>query len=303
MIISFKRIVKAGWQSFQRNLWIVFATIGIMSVTLFIFSSLLTFNFLTKEVIEIIQSKIDLSIYFAINVDEAEILKVRDIIKQLPEVKTVEYVSREEAYNRFKQKHQGNEVITRALEELGGNPLQASLNIKANSSEDYAVIFAFLESAPFKDSISKVNFTENRLVIERLNKIIRGIQTGGLVIILVFVGLAALVAFNSIRVAIYSFREEINIMKLVGASKWFIRGPFFVMGFLISVISSVIVFLVLWGIIWVVSPRFESFLPEVNLYGFFTFEWLKIFLLQTFAGLAVMFFTTYFAISKYLKKS
>ena len=278
MLIAFRRILIAGWQSFQRNLWIVFATIGIMTITLFILSSLVTFDFLTREVVNIIREKIDLSIYFVSNIDEAEILRVRDILEQLPEVSRVLYISRDQAYQEFKDRHQGNETITRALEELGGNPLQASLNVKAGTSEDYTAVFNFLETAPFKDSISKVNFTENKLVIERLNKIARGVQRSGLAVILVFASLAAAVAFNSVRVAIYSFREEINIMKLVGASKWFIRGPFFIMGLLISLISSVVVFFVLWGLIAFVSPRFGSFLPEISLSGFFASQWLKIFL-------------------------
>ncbi len=302
MLIAFRRILIAGWQSFQRNLWIVFATIGIMTITLFILSSLVTFDFLTREVVNIIREKIDLSIYFVSNIDEAEILRVRDILEQLPEVSRVLYISRDQAYQEFKDRHQGNETITRALEELGGNPLQASLNVKAGTSEDYTAVFNFLETAPFKDSISKVNFTENKLVIERLNKIARGVQRSGLAVILVFASLAAAVAFNSVRVAIYSFREEINIMKLVGASKWFIRGPFFIMGLLISLISSVVVFFVLWGLIAFVSPRFGSFLPEISLSGFFASQWLKIFLVQTLVGAGLMSVSTYVAINKYLKE-
>jgi len=302
MFVAFRRILISGWQNFQRNLWIVFASIGIMAITLFIFSSLLTFDFLTREVVSIIKDKIDLSIYFVSDVDESEILRVRDILEQLPEVSRVQYISRDQAYQEFKDRHQGNETITRALEELGGNPLQASVNVKADNSEDYTAVFNFLETAPFKDSISKVNFTENKLVIERLNKIAKGVQRGGLAVILVFASLAAAVAYNSVRVAIYSFREEINIMKLVGASKWFIRGPFFIMGILISLIASVGVFFVLWGLIWFIAPRLASFLPEISLAGFFASQWLKIFLVQTLLGVGIMSVSTYIAVNKYLKE-
>ncbi|KKU10238.1 MAG: Cell division protein FtsX [Parcubacteria group bacterium GW2011_GWB1_46_8] len=303
MFIALQRIIRAGFHNFQRNLWMVFATMGIMSITLFIVSSLTLFNFLTREVVGIIRNKIDLSVYFVVTVEEAEILKVRDLMKQLPEVSDIQYVSREEAYAKFQQKHASNDVITKALEELGGNPLQASLNIKAETSDQYAVIFNFLETAPFRESISKVNFTENKLVIERLNKIIRAIQGGGLGIILVFAGLAILVAFNSIRMAIYSFREEINIMKLVGASKWFVRGPFFVMGAMISSLSALLVFGILWAGIAVASPRLANFLPEISLYGFFSQQWFIVFLIEFLAGLAVMSVSTYLATSKYLKEN
>jgi cell division transport system permease protein len=303
MFIAFKRIVRAGFQNFKRNLWMVFATMGIMSITLFIVSSLTLFNFLTREVVEIIRNKMDLSVYFTASVEEAEILKVRDLLKQLPEVSDVQYVSREEAYNKFRQRHSANEVITKALEELGGNPLQASLNIKSDTPDQYATVFNFLETAPFRESISKINFTENKLVIERLNKIIRAIQGGGLGIIFVFAGLAVLVSFNSIRMAIYSFREEINVMKLVGGSKWFIRGPFFVMGLLVSVLSSLLVFGVLWLSIAIASPRLTNFLPEISLYQFFSQEWLIVFLVEFIIGIVVMSISTYLAMNKYLKEA
>lgn len=303
MFIALKRIFRSGWQNFQRNLWMVFATMGIMSITLFIVSSLALFNFLTREVVDIIRNKIDLSVYFVATVDEAEILKVRDLMKQLPEVSDIQYVSREEAYDKFRQRHTSNEVISKALEELGGNPLQASLNIKTESSEQYEAIFNFLETAPFKDSISKINFTENKLVIERLNKIIHAIQGGGIGVIVVFAGLAVLVAFNSIRMAIYSFREEINVMKLVGASKWFIRGPFFVMGSIVSILSAVLVFMILWAGVAIASPRLSNFLPEISLYEFFGREWFIIFIIEFFTGLMVMSVSTYLATSKYLKEN
>lgn len=300
--VSLKRILKAGWQSFSRNLWLSAATIGIMAVTLFVFSGLVLFNFFTTEIVRIIRDKIDLSIYFNSNVDESEIFKVRDILKQLPEVERVEYISREKALEAFSTKHQGNEIVRRALEELGTNPLQASLNIKAKPGQPYEAIVAFIEDAPFKDSISKINFAENKLIIERLNKIISGIQKFGLGAIIIFSSLAVLIAFNSIRMAIYSFREEINIMRLVGASPWFIRGPFLVMGLVISTIASLLVFSVLWLSVLFFAPKLNNFIPEINLLAFFNQNLLKIFFLQLLVGTVIIFLSIYLAFNKYLKE-
>ncbi|MEW5805238.1 MAG: permease-like cell division protein FtsX [Patescibacteria group bacterium] len=302
ILVSLKRIFKAGWQSFSRNLWLSAATIGIMAVTLFVFSNLILFDFFTDEVVRMIRDKIDLSIYFSANVDESEIFKVRDILKQLPEVERVEYISREKALEIFSEKHQSNEVVRRALEELGTNPLQASLNIKAKQGQSYEPIVAFVEGAPFKDSISKINFTENKLIIERLNKIASGIQKFGLGAIIVFSGLAVLIAFNSIRMAIYSFREEINVMRLVGASHWFIRGPFLIMGLVISLIASLATFFVIWLAVLLLAPKVNAFIPDINFQVFFNQNFLKLFFWQTFAGIAIMFLSIYLAFNKYLKE-
>ena len=273
-----------------------------MVVTLFVFSNLVLFDFFTNEVIKIIRNKIDLSVYFNSSVDESEIFKVKDIVTQLPEVERVDYLSREEALTSFNEKHTNNEVVRRALEELGINPLQSSLNIKVKQGESYETVVAFIDGAPFKDSISKVNFTENRLIIERLNKLVSAIQKFGWGVIIVFAALAILIAFNSVRMAIYSFKEEINIMRLVGASKWFIRGPFMIMGLIISLAASAAVFLVIWLAVLGFGPRINAFVPEINLNVFFSDNFFKILLLQTLTGVAIMLFSVYLAFNKYLKE-
>lgn len=302
ILVSFKRILIAGWQNFSRNLWLSTATIGIMVVTLFVFSNLVLFDFFTDEIVNVIRNKIDLSIYFSNNIDETEIFKVKDILMELPEVERVDYISRDEALKIFNERHSNNEVVRRALEELGVNPLQASLNIKVKPDGSYETVAAFVETAPFKDSISKINFTENKLIIERLNKIIDAIQKFGWGVIVVFAALAILIAFNSIRMAIYSFREEINVMRLVGAGRWFIRGPFMIMGLIISLISSVGVFGVLWILVTVFSPKINGFFPEINLSQFFSENFGKIFFLETGAGILIIFFSIYLAFNKYLKE-
>ncbi len=302
MFTALKRVFVSGFQNFRRNLWISFAVVGVTAVTLFVFSNLMLFNFFTREVISMIQNKIDLSVYFDRQVAEEEILKARDVLRQLPEVKDVTYMSRDEALRKFRERHLGNEVIINALEELGGNPLQASLNIKAQANDSYQTIVTFIERAPFKDAIAKINFMENKLVIERLNKIITGVQGAGLVVMILFVGLAVLVSFNSVRMVIYSFREEINVMKLVGASRWFIRGPFVVMGLATVLLASVAVMLMLWVGVLVVSPRISGFIPEIDMLAFFKDNAFKIFVFQTLAGVVIMAFSTYIAMGRYLKE-
>lgn len=301
MITTLSRIFGSGIQVFRRNSWVSAATVFIMAITLFMFSGLFIFNFLTRQVIAIIQDKIDVSIYFVSQVDEGQILKARDILNQLPEVERVDFISRTEALERFQERHRGNEVLVQALEELGSNPFQASLNIKAKNASQYAAIATFIESSPFKDQIAKINFAENQLVIERLNRVVGGVQRAGLAVGLVLAVLAILVTFNTIRMAIYSFREEIGIMKLVGASNWFARGPFLVVGILAGVAASLVALTVFWPVVALASPKVAAFIPGVDLYGFVKAHFVTIFGLQTLVGIALGILSSWFAMNKYLK--
>ena len=303
MFVAFKRILKSGWRNFKRNFGLSLAVVGIMTVTLFVLSSLLLFNFLTKDIINVVRNKIDLSVYFNTQVAEEDILKARDIIAQLPDVDSVTYISKDQALQDFKSRHQTNDVVLNALDELGGNPLQASLNIKAKSSDSYQNIVSFIQSAPFKDNITTINFMENKTVIDRLNSILGAVQQAGIAMIILFSGLAVLVSFNSIRLAIYSFREEINVMKLVGASKWFIRGPFVIMGLASVLFASVFVTLFVWLGIALASGRIAAFIPDIDPMAFFRQNVLLIFAFQVLAGSAIMVISTYLAMRRYLKEA
>lgn len=303
MFTTFKRIFKSGILNFKRNLWLSIATIAITSIALFIFLSLMLFNFFTGEVIKIIENQIDLSIYFKNEVVEEDIIKTRDIISQLPQVAQVDYITKEQALEEFQSRHSEDEVINRALEELGDNPLQASLEIKAKDSSQYQEIVNFIESSDISNNISKVNFTENRLIIERLNQITQTVERAGLILTLIFAALTILIAFNFIRVSIYSFREEINIMRLVGASRSFIRGPFVISGLITSVISAIMIFLIFWLIIYFGSPYVNSFVPEIDFYAFFAQNWFKLFAFEFLTGIILVLISTYLATSKYLKET
>ncbi len=303
MFTSLKRIFKSGVLNFKRNLWLSIATIAITSIALFIFLSLMLFNFFTGEIIKIIENQIDLSIFFKNEVVEEDIIKTRDIISQLPQVAQVNYISKEQALEEFQSRHSEDEVINRALEELGDNPLQASLEIKAKDSSQYQEIVNFIETSDISNNISKVNFTENKLIIDRLNQITRTVERIGLILTIIFAGLTILIAFNFIRVSIYSFREEINIMRLVGASRSFIRGPFIVSGLITSIIAAITVFLIFWLLAYLGSPYVNSFVPEINFYAFFVQNWFKLFAFEFLAGIVLVLISTFLATNKYLKET
>src|SRR5690606_30706471 len=125
------RVIKYALQHFARNVWLSTATIVIMVLALFVLAGLIMFNVSTKTVITSIQDKIDVSVFFKADTAEDEVLRIKSTLESLPEVKEVEYVSKEEALQIFKEKHEDDETISQAIDQLNDNPLLASLNVKA----------------------------------------------------------------------------------------------------------------------------------------------------------------------------
>jgi len=302
MFTSFKRIIRWGLTNFWRNGWLSTATVSIMVLTLLVITVLLTLNVVANAVLANLQSKIDISVYFELETPEEDILKVKSQLEKLEEVEAVGYVSQNQALLTFKEKHKDNPVLLQSLEELEFNPLEASLNIKAKESNQYASINQFLESVYYKDIIDKVNYMQNKEVIEKLNKIITDVKTAGLGLSVLLALIVFLVTFNAIRLAIYSSREEINVMKLVGAGKWFIRGPFFVEGMLYGLVAAVITIIVLYPLFYFISPKISSFLPINDIFSYFKANLLSFFFLLLIVGVFLGGFSTMIAVRKYLKQ-
>ena len=259
-------------------------------------------NVVANGVLANLENKIDISVYFKLDTPEENILQAKAQLEQLAEVERIEYVSQNDALIAFKEKHKDNPVLLQSLDELENNPLEASLNIKAKETSQYASINQFLESVHYKDIIDKVNYLQNKGVIEKLSKIITDVKTFGLVLSLGLAIIVFLVTFNAIRLAIYSSREEINVMKLVGASNWFIRGPFIVEGLAYGLIATVVTVLILYPIFYFVSPKISSFLPIEDLFTYFKANMILLFLLLLAISLALGTFSSFIAVRKYLRE-
>lgn len=275
----------------------IFIMVMIISVLTFLFLLQKTSQFLISS----LEEKIDLCVYFNEDSLEEEILEVKEQISQLPEVKKVEYVSKEEALQKFIQRHQKEEVIMESLKEVGGNPFLASLNIQAWEATQYANISSFLDQSSFKNLIAKVDYYQKKPVIERLSSLTSNINRGGIILSIILALIAFLVAFNTVRLAIYSSKEEIETMKLVGASNWFIRGPFLVQGAIVGLLAALITLLIFGILILFFGPKINLVAPGLNLHHYFFSNILIIFLIQFLAGVGLGVFSSWLAVRKYLK--
>lgn len=301
MLTTLSRIIKYGLLGFWRNGWLSTATIAIMILALMVFEGLIMFNVLTETALNSLKEKIDISVYFKLEASEDGILELKKSLDSLAEVKSVEYVSRDKALEIFKSRHQGEEAIAQALEELKENPLAASLNIKAYDPSKYEIINVYLNNETFKDLIDKVSYAQNAVVIERLAKIIDTVKQLGLFLTVLFASIAVLITFNTIRLAIYSNREEIGIMRLVGASNFFTRGPYVVEGIIYGLIAGFLSFIIAIPIIYLISPYLKIFIPEMDFWNYLIVHSLSLTGYQIFFGIILGVISSSIAVRKYLR--
>ena len=301
MLTILSRIIHYGLQNFRRNGLLSAATVAIMVLALLVFHGLVLFDVVADSAVASIQDKIDISVYFKTTTSEDDILNIKQSLESLSEVKSVEYVSRDRALEIFKEKHANDPIISQGINELDSNPLEASLNVKATSPDQYASIASYLESPNLKTHIDSVSYTENQIVIERLASIIDNVNRGGLALTIFLALVAGLVVFNTIRIAIYSNREEISIMRLVGASNSLVRGPSMVEGLIQGVLGAVVSMLLAAPLVYVASPRLEAFIPGLNLFQYFYSHLALLMLYQLIFGVGIGVFSSFMAVRRYLR--
>jgi cell division transport system permease protein len=300
-MINFKKILESGWINFKRNSYLSFGATGMMAMTLLLFLGLLSLQFMTSQVVASLQEKIDMSAYFTTDATEEQILQVKSDLQSLPEVSNVVYTSRDQALADFKERHAQDQLIQESLAQLDSNPLAASLNVKTKDSSQYASIVQFLENNKFRSVIEKIDFYENEGVIGRIQKISGGVRDWGLAATLVLAFIAVLVTFNTVRLTIFNQKQEIEIMRLVGASNWHIRGPYLVEGGLYGLFAALAALLVFYPTVYFVSDKISSFAPDVNLSGYFIGGIAQIFLLVIVLGILLGMTSSFIAIRKHLR--
>jgi len=303
---NIKRVARYGFSGFFRNGFVSLAAVSMLTITLFVLAGLLLANAALSATLDILSEKVDVNVYFVPEAEEEKVLAVRDALSKRSEVLSVEYVSREDALQNFRARHQNDELTIQALEELEDNPLGASLAVRANDPSQYASIAQFLQDLPAAGEgeeriIEKINFFQNQTAIERLTSIINTSKSLSLSISIILGIASVLIAFNTIRLAIYTTRDEIEVMKLVGAGPWYVRGPFLVAGALYGAISGVIVLAVMYAIALSLAGPSERFFGSFNTFDYYTGEFIFIFFVIMGIGILIGLLSSYMAVHRYLK--
>lgn len=301
-----RRVAKAGFFNFWRSGYVSLASVLVMVVTLSVIGSAIFVSAILNITMEELRDKVDINVYFVTASLENDILALKTKIEALPEVSSVEYTSRGKALENFRLRHENDQITIQALEELGDNPLGATLNIKAKEPSQYEGIANFLNEENILSSegekiIDKINYFENRVAIDKLSRIINSTERLGLVLSLALVVVSIIITFNTIRLTIFISREEISVMQLVGASKNYVKGPFVITGVLVGLFSGLITMLLFLPISYWLGGTTENFFIGFNIFSYYLNNFFQILFIVVGSGVAIGAISSFLAVRKYLK--
>ena len=301
-MLSFFRIIKFSFQDIARNIWLSIVTITILILALFSINMLFTVRLISQNAVTAVKDKINISLYFKADASEAMIMDVRQKVEALPNVKTVTFVSKSAALDNFRNNNKNNLEILNALKELGKNPLSPSLVIVPKDFDNSASLITSLKTLE-SDAIESRDFSDNSAILEKINFITSRVNEVGLFLILIFVLTSLLVVYNAIRVAIYTHRQEIEIMRLVGASNFFIYMPYLCSAFVYAVMSIMVVVISFYPLLTILQPYLEVFFTDysVNILTYYVNNFLVIFGLQFLVVFGITLAASLLAARKYAK--
>lgn len=305
MFTMLKRVVTGGAKNFTRSGAVSFATVLIMTVTLIIVGSLIFLSAILSSTLATLQDKVDVNVYFVTDADEEDVLAIQDRLEGLPEVASVTYTSREERLEEFRTRYAQDELTLQALDELGSNPLGASLAVKATDPSQYEGIVAFLTDDPTLSPngpiIDSINYFQNKEVIERLTNAIDATERAGLFVVILFAVASTIIALATVRLAIYTARDEIAVMRLVGASNMYIRGPFLVAGVLSGLAAALIALLIFYPATWYAGRSLTTWLGGFNLFSYYLSHFPMIFGILAGSGALLGGLASWLAVRRYLR--
>jgi cell division transport system permease protein len=305
MMTSFKRILIAGSKNFSRSGLVSFATVLIMTITLMILAVLMFLSALLSYTLVSVQDKVDINVYFTTTTAESDILSTKSKIEALPDVALVSYVSRDEAITEFRAKHADDALTLQALDQLGENPLSASLAIKAKDPNKYGDIVNYISNGANvtggESTIERINYYQNKSVIDRLTAAIAATERAGLALVIFFALASAIIAFATVRLAIFSARDEIAVMRLVGASNMYIRGPFIVAGMLAGVIAGILTLLIFFPVSWYAGNSLSSWFGGFNVYAYYVSHFPLLFVSLLGTGVLLGGIASFVAVRRYLR--
>lgn len=305
MSTSFFRVGRFALQNFWRDIWLSSVTIVIFVLAITLVGVLSGVKVITDQAIEVLRSKVDVTVTFKPGTPEQTALDLKAALEALPETTTVTYLSAEQNLDLFKQLHADDPAVQQSTAALDRNPFGPSLTVVARSLEEYPQIVKVFEDQSFAETIEagSRSLESNQLAIQKLSSFTHNLNRFSIVLTLVFALIATLVVINTMRIAMYAHREEIGIMKLVGATNWFVRGPFLIESVLIGVLAAALASLILWGGISLLSGWFDALFQgyDVHLTAYLTKNFLAIFWGPLLGAVVLSVISAGIAVGRYLK--
>lgn len=302
--ITFMRIFHYGVNNFTRNAWLSTAATAVMTVTLLIIITTVTARMVFSDTLQQVRQKIDVSVYLKDDVEGKEVNRFANEIKKLPVVNDVEYISKEQAREIFRQQNKGELAELEALGELKGNPFPASLRIKPKDPNKLEELNAVINKAENKalQSDEPSNSGERKAAIDTIARVSQFSEAAGIVAAVIFVIISVMIIFNTIRMAIFNRKDEIEMMKLIGAEKSFIRGPFIIEAALYGVLAAAVSLVLIYALLLTQAGNLARYEIEVeNTLNFFKAWPVLIIPAQLLVGIIIGVFSALLAMRRYLK--
>ncbi len=299
---SFLRVIKFAFQDIGRNFSLSFMTVFILVLMLLSVNTLWSLDVLTKAAVSAVKKQIDISIYFVPEATDKNVNEIKSYVGLFPEVTEVKLQFKEDVLASFREQHKLQPEALDALDELGKNPFGPTMIIKTKEPQDYKKIIDALNVPEYEKLIEAKSFDNHEDAILRLQNITNRIERIGFGLTLLFALISFLIIFNTIRAAISTQRMEINIKRLVGASNWFIRGPYFIESLLFTIISVLFTMAIVFlGLKWI-DPYLAVVLPNgFSLTNYFQSNMLMLFGAQALAVLLLTVSSSGLAMRKQLK--
>lgn len=300
-LISLGRICQAGARNFFRNAWLSVAATAVMVVTLTVMLGAIILNFAVKDTIAQVTNKIDVAIFLKDEATPAQVETLQTELKQLDNVQSTKYISKLDALKRYREQNKDKPALLEAVSEKE-NPLPTSIEIQVKDLKQIDPIIALTKKEEYKIIVQDTSYGEDRQkTVQRIASINSFLTKSGIVVSAIFATIAVLIIFNTIRIAIFSRGEEIQIMSLVGATKRFIRGPFIFEAMLDGFLAAVFSLIICYTILIYMAPRLLGYVDFAHTLMLFEGHWTIVALLTMLTGMAIGSISSILAMARYLK--
>jgi cell division transport system permease protein len=302
--VRLKRVIKSGWINFRRNSVVSYAAILVTTITLTVVTVLFLFQAILNAAIVNVQSKVDIAVYFTANAPQDQILSLESTLQKLPEVASVQYISADQQVLAFRDRHSNDYLTLQALDELGDNPFGGLLQINAKDSSQYDAIANVLQgdteiARTNSQIIQRINYSQNKDIINKLNALIFDARRVGLIATLILAAVSIIIMYTTLRLTIYMAREEIGIMRLVGASGSYVRAPFMVQGMLYGAFAWILTNILFLPLTYVAGLKLTDLLG-INLYSYYVDHFFSVSGLVLIIGLLLGMISSLLAVRRYL---
>jgi len=308
MLVNFVRVFKFAFQDFVRNIWFSIVNITILVLALLAINFLIIFNLFTNNVVHVIKDKIDVSVYFKPETSIEQIEGLKQKISSSNYINSVVYVSSEEALENFKLNHKQDEDLLSAIEELkkdNSTIFSPSLKIKAKDISMYENILKELKESQYADmfEIDEAEFQDYTVMTQRLNNISEKIRFVAYMISAIFMLIAFMMVFNTIKISIYTRKDEISIMKLVGATENFIKAPFILNIIFYNITALILIIVIVYVGLTFLQPLVDRLFAgyTVNMISYFNSNFVLIFIGQLLISCIFSTISALVSIKRYLK--